>query len=156
MVATCFDDTRIVINKAFNQLQPGGWIEFQDVDPDAASFDGTHAETALSQCFAHMHQAGALLGRDFHKAKYYEQWLIEAGFKDVVSILIPWTVGFWPVDPNFKNIGRLSILNFDASFDSFKRLVQMGSGKTTEEVDQLIAQGKRDIRDPAIHSWTPL
>ena len=40
MVLTCFNDKRVVIKHAFKNLNPGGWIEFQDTVPgELASLD---------------------------------------------------------------------------------------------------------------------
>ena len=33
LVFSCFNDPRIVIQRAFNNLRPGGWLEFQELMP---------------------------------------------------------------------------------------------------------------------------
>jgi SAM-dependent methyltransferase len=37
MCCTCFNNTRAVIRNAFDNLNPGGWIEFQDMCPISGS-----------------------------------------------------------------------------------------------------------------------
>lgn len=34
LVFTCFNDPRTVIKHAFDNMSPGGWLEFQDLNPD--------------------------------------------------------------------------------------------------------------------------
>jgi SAM-dependent methyltransferase len=40
LVYTCFNDHKRVIKHAFDNLKPGGWIEYQDSTMEAASMDG--------------------------------------------------------------------------------------------------------------------
>jgi hypothetical protein len=151
MLATCFDDTKVVIAKAFNHLQAGGWLEFQDPLLVVRSFDSTHEGTAFSQLTMNVNQAGVILKRDFDKAVKYEQWLYEAGFVDVTYHRIP-----WHVDKKFKENGAATSLDFDAALDGFKKPIQLGSGAAGEEVDKMIAQAKAEFRNREIHMWVKL
>lgn len=88
-VYTCFDDHRALIHKCFDHLQPGGWLEFDDGCFALVCTDGTLEGTAWERWTRLILQAGAQAGRDFHVARNYKQWLLEAGFVDVVEQRIP-------------------------------------------------------------------
>lgn len=88
-VYTCFDDYPGIIKKSFDNLHPGGWIEFNDSAPELICTDGTSAGTALEKWAQLIVQAGALAGRDFYVAKKYKQWILDAGFVDVVEVPMP-------------------------------------------------------------------
>lgn len=45
LVVTCFDDTRNVMRQAFENMNPGGWIEYQDILFDI--LDAHHAGRLL-------------------------------------------------------------------------------------------------------------
>jgi hypothetical protein len=154
-VLTCFDDTRIVISKAFNHLQPGGWIELQDPDMQIESFDGTHEGTAIQRAVSALFKGTIAIGRDLYRPRSYAQWLSEAGFVDITWETIPWPVGSWPVDPKFKEIGRCTVLDVEVGLDSMKKLIQV-SGLSVEETEELIVQAKRDLRNSKIHQFTKL
>lgn len=89
LVYTCFDDYPALVRRCFAHLAPGGWLEFDDSGFGLLCTDGTLEGTAWDRWTRLILRAGALAGRDFHVAKKYKQWLLEAGFVDVVERTIP-------------------------------------------------------------------
>lgn len=79
MVFTCFSDTRSVIKQAFDNMNPGGWVEFQDLltDPKECNFQ----DPAIRRYVDGMARGAAAAGRDLFQTKRYPQWLEEAGCK---------------------------------------------------------------------------
>lgn len=78
---------------------PGGWAEFIDLDLRWTSPDGSLKEE----------HAGKKFNNEFIKAShqaniepcpglYLEQWMKDAGFKDVKGEKFVWPVGTWPKD----------------------------------------------------------
>lgn len=47
MMLTCFDDPKAVMRRAFHNLHPGGWIEYQDGGPDAYCHDTSSLGTSI-------------------------------------------------------------------------------------------------------------
>lgn len=89
MVFMCFEDPRIVINKAYENMSPGGWIEFNDTGSELACMDGTTQGSALQMWSDLFAEAGRRAGRDLEVAAKYKQWLLDAGFVDVVEEILP-------------------------------------------------------------------
>lgn len=89
LVLSCFDDHRVVIRKAFDQLEPGGWLEMMDPTFEILCTDGTSAGTHIERFCNMLLDAGNAVGRSFTVAKMYKQWLLEAGFVDVVEEVGP-------------------------------------------------------------------
>lgn len=83
MVVTCFDDPRIVIKQAFDNMNPGGWIEFQDMYNETG--DPTQEASPMYLIWKAMLQGAASRGRDLHGPAKYEAWLKEAGCKGHLS-----------------------------------------------------------------------
>lgn len=73
MVCSCFDDTHSVMRQAFNNMVPGGWIEFQDVMYD------TSVRSPLIRWYEAMNQGLSTIGRDITRPKNYKTWLEEVG-----------------------------------------------------------------------------
>lgn len=78
---------------------PGGWAEFIDLDLTWTSPDGSLREE----------HAGKKFNNEFIKAShqaniepcpglYLEQWMKDAGFKEVKGEKFVWPVGTWPKD----------------------------------------------------------
>lgn len=89
LVLSCFDDHRTVIRKSFEQLEPGGWLEMMDPTFEILCTDGTSSGTHIERFCHLLLEAGNAVGRNFSVAKNYKQWLIEAGFVDVVEEVGP-------------------------------------------------------------------
>lgn len=89
LVVSCFDDHRVVIQKAFDQLEPGGYLEMMDPTFEILCTDGTSTGTHIERFCNMLLEAANAVGRSFTVAKGYKQWLIEAGFVDVVEDVGP-------------------------------------------------------------------
>lgn len=85
LVLSCFDDHLAVIRKAYDNLEPGGWLEMMDPTFEALCTDGTCAGTQIERMFALVLEAGRKVGRDFCVARRYKEFLQQAGFVDVVE-----------------------------------------------------------------------
>lgn len=88
-VLSCFDDHRVVMRKAFESLNPGGWIELLDPTFELLCTDGTTEGTGIKRWSDLILQSGPVVGRDFLVAKNYKQWLLDLGFVDVVEEVLP-------------------------------------------------------------------
>lgn len=95
LAVSCFDDHRTVIRKSFDSIKPGGWIELMDPVFQTLCDDNTLQGTHLLRLNRIMIEAGLAIGRDLQKPLNYKQWLIDAGFVDVVE-----EVGPGPGKPN--------------------------------------------------------
>jgi hypothetical protein len=98
LTCSCFNDQRGVMKQAFDNLNPGGWVEYSDIFPVAGCMNGTtegeprrravryglltfaYSGTAIGKWGEYTSRgAMALAGRDILITPYYKQWLIETG-----------------------------------------------------------------------------
>lgn len=89
LVNSCFDDHRTVFRKAFDNMEPGGWIELNDATFELLCTDGSVEGTNIQKWSERMFEAAAACGRDFKVPNKYKQWLIDTGFVDVVEDVGP-------------------------------------------------------------------
>lgn len=154
-VVSCFNDTRTVIQKAFDHMNPGGWIEFYDAGMEAKCIDGTLTGTHLERWTQLVMAGGAKLGRDLGKAKNYKTWLAAAGFVDVVEKVIPAPGNTWPKDPRFKQIGLYTLHDTLDLIGSVHKFL-MTAGLSAQEADELVPKVKEDMQNTAIHFFWPM
>lgn len=89
LVVTCFDSHLTVFRKAFDNLNPGGWIEIHDATFEIICTDGSCTGSSLEKWSQLFMGAAGKVGRDFTAATRYKQNLIETGFVDVVEKIGP-------------------------------------------------------------------
>ncbi|KAF3766531.1 S-adenosyl-L-methionine-dependent methyltransferase [Cryphonectria parasitica EP155] len=155
LVFTCFDDPRVVIRKAFENLQPGGWIEFNDTGFELLSTDGTVDGTNNERWVELMLRAGEAVGRDFLISQKYQQWLVEAGFVDVVEEVVPCPMNNWPSDPRFHMLGKWQMTNADRAIRGTSWKLFRALGMSPEEIEDIVQRTKKDIRNTSIHGFIP-
>lgn len=78
-----------MIAKVYAHLVPGGWAEFHDWgceyiggDAEAEIF---YRNSSLYEWLRYVVAGGVALGRDFSAASQYRNYMIQAGFVDVVQ-----------------------------------------------------------------------
>lgn len=146
----CFNNFGTVLQRSYNHTSPGGWIELVDASWELRCIDDTISGTALERWFQLIVKAGLNSGRDMIKARYYKQYLQQAGYVDVVEQVFPSPGSPWPKDKKMKERGMwLGYIMLKAA-DSYKNFLSY-SGISSEEIDELTIQVKRDMKDIRIH-----
>jgi len=130
-------------------------VEIQDGSWQLHCIDDTTRGTALEQWFQILPVAGAKAGRDMTKSAYYKQYLIQAGYVDVVEKIYPVPGSSWPRDRKLKEVGMFLQQVMLSGVDSYRKLF-IGTGLSAPQVDELIFNVKKDLKNRAIHWYTPL
>ncbi|KAK6829448.1 hypothetical protein PG995_004020 [Apiospora arundinis] len=154
-VLSCFSDVRTVIRRAYDHLEAGGWIEFQDgVFELVGHTDGSLEGTALQRWNALLRKGALARGRDFAKARRYKQHLLDAGFVDVEerTILVPG--GPWHEDDQkMKLIGVYTAnVMITGIIETFKPFLA-SAGLSQAEIETLSAEVRREVMDHSIR-WS--
>ncbi len=128
---------RQIIQRAFDHLQPGGWLECQEVPALIACEDGTMPEdfgwlrwarefAAASQLADRQAQNGPLIG----------DWMREVGFVDVHETMYKIPLNGWPKDTRFKHVGMLWQRNLLDGLSGFSLgMFSRFMGKTAEQIE---------------------
>ncbi|KAH8202363.1 hypothetical protein TruAng_003436 [Truncatella angustata] len=153
MMLTCFDDTRTVMKHAFQNLNPGGWIEFQDTAMEFFQANQSYSGDAIMRCAEGLNRGLAAIGRDGKKAWYYERWLKEIGFVDVVhrQCWIPITP--WAADPKFKKMGAFNQSNLYDGVRGISWKLLRAAGMPAEQIEKIVNEVRRELRDKANHGY---
>lgn len=179
LVLSCFDDHRVVIRKVFDQLEPGGWLEMMDPTFEILCTDGTSTGTHIERFCNMLLEAGNAVGRSFTVAKMYKQWLLEAGFVDVVeevgpvpgelsstlargpracysAMLTLMQGNDWPTDPKFKAIGRWELANTHKASRGLCWKLFRNLGMSPEEIETFVTLVRSDAENTDLHYFFPM
>lgn len=75
-----------LLEQAYSNLKPGGWIEFQEYDAGFYSDDGTHEQAPLVQDWVtKLRDASGRFGKQMHMAPELERLIQGAGFVNVTD-----------------------------------------------------------------------
>ncbi|KAK4142220.1 S-adenosyl-L-methionine-dependent methyltransferase [Dichotomopilus funicola] len=154
----CFSDPPGLVEKAFNQLEPGGYLEIQDMACPIGCDDGTlHPDSPLWIWVTTLMQAMEAAGRPPTVAQQWKTILEEAGFVDVVETVHKWPINPWPRDPKYKTLGRWSLLNTDQLLEpAILAPVTRFLGWKPEEAKVLAAKARAVLKDVRVHAYWPM
>ncbi|KAK6068342.1 methyltransferase domain-containing protein [Seiridium cupressi] len=155
MVVTCFDDTRNVMRQAFDNMSPGGWIEYQDIsfDLQAAQLEGMSIYSIKHACCI---RGAATIGRDLLVAKKYKTYLEEIGFVDVQERQMVLPIGPWPRDPKMKDIGHWNLQNTIEGLKAVGWKMLKLAGYSSGEVETIVQETEAYVRDVRHRVYTPV
>ena len=154
MMFHCFGDHRQVMRSTFENLQPGGYMEWQDWSCVLQCKDDTMRGTAIERWSQNFLEAGTRLGRDMLAPEKYKGWMREVGFADVVEKRLAVPGSPWAKGRNNKRMGSLQMANFlEGLHAASMTLFTKGLGMSPEAVELLLVDCRKDIKNTGIHFY---
>ncbi|OBR14434.1 UMTA methyltransferase [Colletotrichum higginsianum IMI 349063] len=152
MAAAIADWPKLVKN-IFDHLNPGGWAEFHEMDPEIYSDDGTytekHATWAWNQTFLKTMRD---IGRDPCPGPQLEGWVRERGFENVYHQAYKAPLGPWPKEAYYKDLGIINLAQMLDGLEGFTLRVFCGVlDRTQEEVLVETAGVRKEMKEGAYH-----
>lgn len=147
-VATAFADHKAVMQQVFDNLEPGGWCEYDDYSFENVADPGSEAFVAASPATKYLQllvQGLVKLGKDPWATRKYRRWMAEIGFVDIVEKQILCPVNGWPLDPEDRLLGHFTRLGGDKGILGSVKLM-VAAGMPQEEIPAFL--------DIAVRSWT--
>ncbi|KAH8692097.1 S-adenosyl-L-methionine-dependent methyltransferase [Talaromyces proteolyticus] len=147
-----------LFEQAFENLNPGGYMELADISFPARVDDDSYPEnSALRRWSDLMLESAKKLGRYANSAALYKRQMIDAGFVDVVETIYPWPTNHWPKDPKLKELGRwvLQDVGYNLSGISMA-LFTRGLRWTAAEVEVFLVDVRKEFKDAKIHCYFPI
>jgi len=157
MLNCCYANGKHLFQQAYDALEPGGWIEFQDVPMPIRADDGTMDGTNWGRWNEMFVDAMIRIGRPSDNPQRYEQWMREIGYVNVTRRDFKWPQNPWPKHPAMKELGRWHMVNtLDGLHGFTARTFTTVLGLTPEEVEVLLVGVRKDIMDRRIHAYWPV
>ncbi|WQF77262.1 Putative S-adenosyl-L-methionine-dependent methyltransferase superfamily [Colletotrichum destructivum] len=95
-----------ILAKAYQSLEPGGYLELHDHMLPLKCQDGTMAEDFKPYKWNNLLiEATNQIGRPINVPSTFKQMLEDAGFVDVEERIVTWPFNPWPKDPKLRDIG---------------------------------------------------
>ncbi|KAM0499063.1 hypothetical protein ACHAP8_005767 [Fusarium lateritium] len=153
-----FADTEKFIKNSYENLEPGGYLEMQDLTYPIACDDGTLLpDSALVRSGKLSIEASAKAGRAIDLPPQYKEFFEKAGFVDVVEKKYKWPINEWPKDKHHKELGKWSYANMNNGLEGLLlALFTRFLGWTADEVMILCSAMRKQIRDRNVHAYIPI
>ncbi|KAF6791694.1 UMTA methyltransferase family protein [Colletotrichum sojae] len=154
-MAASIGDWPKLVSSIYDNLNPGGWAEFQDMSVEFYSDDGSykpeHHTYGWNQTFV---QTLKSIGRDPAPGPQLEGWVRgHGGFKEVVHQKFKVPIGPWPKQQHYKGIGLLNLAQTLDGLEGFSLKLFCGIlGKSKEEVLVQLATVRKELKSNAFRA----
>ncbi|KAK6226912.1 TAM domain methyltransferase [Colletotrichum tabaci] len=146
------------IQKCYDNLTPGGYLELQDADVMPRSDDNLlPKDAAIIKYVDMLKEASAKSGREYVEVSSLKNLMIEAGFVDVEMQMFKWPHNEWPKEPRYKKLGYWTQENFGAALEAicmapFTRVLDW----TRDEVNVFLIDVRKDLKNKSYHAYCPV
>ncbi|KAI3549637.1 methyltransferase [Colletotrichum filicis] len=155
MMTGAFRDWQNFHQQAFDNLNPGGWFEIQDIDfPMRCDDETIPPDCDLGRWNELMMEAGQRSGFLLDTCGRAAEMMASVGFVDIVRIQFKWPINQWPRDVKHKTLGVWTEANFSVGLESMTlALFTRFMGWRKEEVWDFSASVIAEWRDVRRHGY---
>ena len=153
---TCFREPRDIIAKAYAALKPGGFLEMAESIFPMHCHDQTLEGTALDGWGKGCVEAGKVLGREWTNGVHYKRWMEEVGFEDVKEKIFEVPTSPWPKGRKQKELGMWWQADLLDALGGTISVFTRGLGWEPAEVERLLVDVRKDIKNRGVHAYMPM
>ncbi|KAF4918237.1 putative methyltransferase tdiE [Colletotrichum viniferum] len=142
-----------LIQNIYEHLNPGGWVEFQEMDGLYYSEDNTYTEDlAVFKWNREYLAACDAMGRTARPGSQVEGWVRGTGFDNVESQKFKTPIGPWAKDLQLRDVGMICLSQLLDGLEGFTLKLFCGFlGKTQEEVLVMLSHVRKELKSGAAH-----
>ncbi|OBR05082.1 Methyltransferase domain-containing protein [Colletotrichum higginsianum IMI 349063] len=159
IMTSSISDWKKFFQQCFKSLNPGGYIEMQEIHVRPECDDGTlKPDCAFLKWVEKVEEACNILGRPYINCdRFLPSLLKEVGFVDISVNKFKWPINPWPKDPYFRELGLWQYENCVEGIEAwtmapFTRALNW----TREEVNMFLIDVRKDMKDRGIHAYIPV
>ncbi|KAK8020423.1 methyltransferase [Apiospora arundinis] len=156
MTLGCWEDLKVdVVQKSFDQLEPGGWFESQDLLSSILCDDGTMTDdNPLKLHFEDIEDATASEGRPLRSGDRWRKACEEVGFVDITEYVFKVPINGWPRELRWKELGKMWEANFlhgiqAVTYGPLGRIRKL----TRNQMEMLLLDVRKAISDTSVHAY---
>ncbi|KAL1836286.1 hypothetical protein VTJ49DRAFT_5332 [Mycothermus thermophilus] len=160
MTISCWSDMRRqIIQRAFDHLRPGGWLECQEMPIEmACDDDSLDAARSAGHPFVRWEDEFAavsrLADRQASIGPELKDWMREVGFVDVSEVMLKIPINGWPRDPRLKHLGMMWQRNLLEGMSGFSLgMFSRFLGRTVEEIEFALVDVRKSLFDRNLHAY---
>ncbi|KAK4189415.1 putative methyltransferase [Podospora australis] len=149
-----FRNLQKVIDQIYQNLKPGGYIEFQESHGRPQCDDSSMSSSDVMLQFYNLCvEALAKFGMDLNAPQTVGDLLTKAGFVNVTCVKRKIPVGVWPRDKTMRLIGLYVRETALQSLPSLTKAFEKGLGMSATEREVWAAKVKEAAMDSAVHRF---
>lgn len=158
MLSGAIKDWPGLLAKAFNHLNPGGWIELTEFEVWVHSYNNNlHHAPDIQTWQEGLREAAATIGRRFDVAVNLEDWVRGANFTDVAQHKMIVPVATWAKNKEVKTLGEYQLLNMlDAASSYGQAHFTRVLGWSAAEYAVLSAKVRNQLKDRTLQLYSDL
>jgi len=151
-------DWPTLIERSYNHLKPGGWLELQEVNHYPECHDGTMpADHITAHYWGLVTTALANLGVNFNATLLLAQYMRDAGFVNVTERIFHIPIGVWPRNKVLKMVGLYwRTILMDGTLPIALGPLTRGLQWSREQVEELLVEVRKGYMEGWVHSHMPL
>jgi hypothetical protein len=155
MMLGIFGDFREIIQKGFNNLEPGGYMESQELYPTVYCDDGTMPDDwPLLMWSKEQDKAAMYLGTPLRIANKLKMWYEQAGFVDVKEYVYSIPITEWAKEDIMKMFGKFMAINMqDGIYGWTADYFTRAFGWTTDQIHVECARVHNSLNDRTVHAY---
>jgi len=144
-----------LIDQAYENLTPGGWLEICDPINPVTCDDGTlPPDSYLLKWNSMILEASLKLGTPLNSALKYKEQLEKAGFVNIKLHKFKWPINSWPRDRDAKLLGSLVYENICGNAEGLSLMLFTNIlGWSVEEVQVLLSYVRKEFVNKNIHAY---
>ncbi|KAK9426759.1 hypothetical protein SUNI508_00286 [Seiridium unicorne] len=151
------DMFRNLLDTIYQNLAPGGWVEFTEWIMHLQSGDRSTDGTAFYTWNHNLRRGLHAINRSASYATRYAPKLEDAGFTNVTQRKFSIPINPWPPGEKLQHLGEMMSINVQGVVDPITVPIFLGIlGWTEEAVQALLSQVFKDIVDTNLHAFMPL
>ncbi|KAI0525519.1 S-adenosyl-L-methionine-dependent methyltransferase [Xylaria bambusicola] len=150
---SCFDDPSRVVKQAYENLEPGGFIEFQDALFPMYWVGEPVKESALYRWNELLMEGVRRIGRSWSNVVNYPRYFEEAGFVNIVDRRFYWPTSPWAKGKYFKTVAMYFQEDMISGMEAISMKVLQATGMSPQEIKDFCEEVKRDFRDTNLHAY---
>lgn len=149
-----FSDFPTIFRSCLENLEPGGWAEFQDYYVKLQCMDDSLAGTALERWNDCVLEGVRRMGKNGLAAARFKAQMLDAGFVDVVERKFALPGNPWAKGEDQKMLGMMQMENILDGLHGFSiGLFTKMLGMAAEEVELMLVEVRKDLRNTKIHFY---
>jgi len=152
---TCFKSPLTMIQEAYDNLAPGGYLELQDAILPF-SFASPPPPNSAFERWNNLNIEGSIVGgRPWNNVQHYGRWLREAGFEVIRDDKLFTPTGTW--GPDFSagdvKVGQWMVLNVLSAMEGWTVRNLERIGWSAEKAGALVRDVKEEIMRGDVHAF---
>ncbi|KAG0645880.1 putative methyltransferase tdiE [Hyphodiscus hymeniophilus] len=153
-LGTCFKDPGSVVAKAFDALQPGGYLELQDAIMPMQYVGEIPVSSFLYRWNCHVVESSTMAQRPWTNVKHYPEYFIAAGFEEIRAKKFFWPSNTWPKGEYLKHLSVYFQKDLMDGLEGLSmKLFTNFLGWTKEQVQEFLVGVRKDLQDRSIHAY---